>query len=82
MLEPHRDGMRERKINLQLPSRTSSLLQDCASLAGTFGFNCGIRAEPPLKFNEGSAVLVALEKQDGNLNYIAMKNGVSKSPRA
>jgi len=32
MLEPDRDGGRDRKIILKLPSRTPSLLQDCASL--------------------------------------------------
>jgi hypothetical protein len=45
MLERRRDGMRERKINLKLSSRTPSLLQDCPSLSGTFGFNCGIRVQ-------------------------------------
>jgi hypothetical protein len=43
MFELHRDGVVERKIILQLRSRTPSLLQDCASLPATFGFNCGIR---------------------------------------
>jgi len=32
MLELHGDGVVERKIVLQLRSRTPSLLQDCASL--------------------------------------------------
>jgi hypothetical protein len=44
-LETYRDGVRERKINLKLRSRTPSLLQDCASLSGMFGFNCGIRVQ-------------------------------------
>jgi hypothetical protein len=32
MLEHNRGGVRERKIILKLPSRTPSLLQDCAPL--------------------------------------------------
>jgi len=34
---PHRDGVRKRKIILKLPSRTPSLLQDCASLPALLG---------------------------------------------
>jgi len=37
MLELHPDGVVERKINLQLRSRTPSLLQDCASLPPLWG---------------------------------------------
>jgi len=42
MLEPHCDGMRERKIMLKLHSRTPSLLQDGVSLPGASGFNRGL----------------------------------------
>jgi len=37
MLKSHRDSMVERKIILKLPSRTPSLLQDCASLPAVPG---------------------------------------------
>jgi hypothetical protein len=45
MLKPDRDNGRDRKIILKLPSRTPSLLQDCASLPATSEFNYGIRAQ-------------------------------------
>jgi hypothetical protein len=37
MLELDRDGVVERRITLQLRSRTPSLLQDCASLPALLG---------------------------------------------
>jgi len=43
MLKPDRDGIRDRKIILKLPSRTPPLLQDCASRPALRGFNRGIR---------------------------------------
>jgi hypothetical protein len=39
MLKLDRNGVRDRKIILKLSSRTPSLLQDRASLAGTRGVN-------------------------------------------
>jgi hypothetical protein len=55
MLEPHRDGMPKRKINLRLPSQTLSLLQNCAWLSGTFGFNCDIRVQYNNEDSKGTA---------------------------